>query len=316
MSRIVYLSWPTSEITGGMKVVFQHVEALAEHNFSAAVATEDAQPPTWLSTKADIIPIDAIGPDDILVFPENHAGMFSQFAAEPNWKYVLCQSQYGVPRGLNGQRSYKQYGVREIICPGISVLDYCHRRFPHIPRAYIPNYIDTNVFQYQKPKQLQIAFVPRKRRVEAHFIYDLFLAEHGDLAKVPWVQIDGTTEAQVATALAKSAVFLSLSRFESFGLTTLEALASGCITAGFTGIGGREYTTSRNGFWVEEDDCLAAVAQLAEAVRLVKQAGPLHQCIVTEAIATAKRYSRKNFLEHLTRYWTTKLEEHAQTTSG
>ena len=53
----------------------------------------------------------------------------------------------------------------------------------------------------------------------------------------------------MARVFGESALFLSLSRFESLGLTTLEALASGCIVAGFTGFGGRDYATACNGWW-------------------------------------------------------------------
>ena len=63
-------------------------------------------------------------------------------------------------------------------------------------------------------------------------------------------------------------VFLSLSRLEGFGLTPLEAMASGCVVAGFTGIGGREYAIPDNGFWADEDDFPACVAGLAKAVEL------------------------------------------------
>ena len=60
---------------------------------------------------------------------------------------------------------------------------------------------------------------------------------------------------------------------ESVGLTTLEAMASGCVCAGFTGIGGRQYATPDNGFWVDDDDCMAAADALAQAISLVREGG-------------------------------------------
>ena len=252
---------------GGIKAIFQHVEALAEHDFTAAVATEDAQPPQWFPSSVNVIALEDVTAEDLLVFPENHVGLLERFASGDHWKYVFCQNQYQVARGLGGRRSYVQYGVRELICPSFSVLHYCRRRFPRMRQSYVPYYIDTDRFQPQTEKRLQIAFVARKRSLEASFIHDQLRAEHQEFRDVPWVQLDGSSEQQIATALGNSAVFLSLSRFESFGLTTLEALACGCLTAGFTGVGGREYASTRNGFWVEEDDCVTCVARLAEAVR-------------------------------------------------
>jgi len=42
MPRIVYLSWPADEITGGIKMAFRHVETLCQAGFEACLATPDA----------------------------------------------------------------------------------------------------------------------------------------------------------------------------------------------------------------------------------------------------------------------------------
>jgi len=76
------------------------------------------------------------------------------------------------------------------------------------------------------------------------------------------------SEGDVGRAMGEAKVFLSLSRLEGFGLTPLEAMASGCVVAGFTGIGGREYANAENGFWADEDDFPACVGQLKKAVEL------------------------------------------------
>jgi hypothetical protein len=50
--------------------------------------------------------------------------------------------------------------------------------------------------------------------------------------------------------------------------------AAGRICAGFTGVGGREFARPENGFWVPEDDCIAAADALADAADLVRAGGP------------------------------------------
>ena len=47
MPRIAYLSWPAAEISGGIKVAFQHVALLNAHGQAAVVATEDGAPLTY-----------------------------------------------------------------------------------------------------------------------------------------------------------------------------------------------------------------------------------------------------------------------------
>ncbi len=74
---------------------------------------------------------------------------------------------------------------------------------------------------------------------------------HTSAAPWRWAVIQNKSEAEVAAIMGQAAIFLSLSRFEGLGMTTLEAMASGCLVVGFTGIGGREYASRTNGFWVE-----------------------------------------------------------------
>ena len=69
-----------------------------------------------------------------------------------------------------------------------------------------------------------------------------------------------------AAAMGEAGVFLSLGRLESLGLTPLEAMACGCIVAGFTGIGGQEYASPANGFWAAEDDFPSCIKQLRAAL--------------------------------------------------
>ena len=109
---------------------------------------------------------------------------------------------------------------------------------------------------------MQVAFAPHKRPLEAAFIRDLFRAGGRENRQIPWIEIAKMNESQVAAVLGESAIYLSLCRLEAFAQSILEAMACGCILAGFTGIGAREYTTARNGFWTEEDDCAGCVEQL------------------------------------------------------
>lgn len=302
--RIVYLSWPATEIAGGIKLAFRHVEALREAGLEAVVATPGAAHPSWFETEAPLIDVSAVRrDDDVLVFPENHHGMLKSFAQWENRKLVFCQNQFMVFRGLGGQNDYADFGVTGIICGGHSAADFCRRRFPSQPIAIVPVFIDQNVFHFQSQKRLQIALTPRKRPLEAAFIRDLFRADNPEFRSIPWVQISGLSEQKVAEVLKDTAVYLSLCRFESVGLTILEAFACGCATAGFTGFGAREYTTAKNGFWAAEDDCLDCVSQLTRAVRLVTDGGPRYRDLLEAANISASYYSRERFVKRVVGFW-------------
>jgi hypothetical protein len=314
MRRIIYLSWPAREITGGIKMTFRHVEALRQEGFHAFIATPDAQPPGWFETTAPILPLSELVPGtDLLVFPENHAGFLKQFVDWTNRKVIFCQNQFMVFRGLDGRADYADFGVHDLICPGQQVAAFCRRRFPKQTIHLIPYPLDTQLFQPQQPKRLQIAYAPRKRPLEAAFLGDLFRAENPSLASIPWVALAKMSEKEVAHVLGESALYLSLARFEALPLSMLEALSSGCVVAGFTGFGGRDYATSANGFWAAEDDCLDAADQLTRAARLVVEGGDRYQHLVEDARRSAAVYSRERFLRHLIDCWQKLLQDEGKT---
>lgn len=302
--RIAYLSWPATEIAGGIKMVFRHVEVLREAGLDAVVATPRGEPPAWFETTAPLIEFAKLEEGrDVLVFPENHHEMLKRFVPWRNRKVVFCQNPFMVIRGLGGGRDYAEFGVSGILCAGRYVADYCQRRFPSLPLAIVPVCVDHERFGCQGPKRLQIAYTPRKRPFEAAVIRDLCLARHPEFHALPWIEIDGVSETEVAAILNETAVYLALCRFEATGLTILEAMAAGCVVAGFTGQGGRQYASARNGFWVEEDDCFACADALAQAIRLATEAGPRYRDVLEAARDATLPFSRQRMTEALIGFW-------------
>lgn len=302
--RIAYLSWPAGEISGGIKMAFKHVEMLREKGFDAVIATSDGKSPGWFETTAPVIKLERlVRGEDFLVFPENHAELLSAHSEWDNTKVVFCQSQHMIYRGVGSRAGYEAFGVSEIISCGTAVTEFCKRRFPNLPVNTVPNFIDSARFSCPREKKLQIALASRKRKMEAAVIHDLFRAENPSFASIPWVEIHGQTEAETAAILRDSAIYLSLCRLEACPLMPLEAMASGCILAGYSGGGGQEYATLANGFWAPEDDCLSGAAALSAACKLVTEGGARYQERIEAGRLTARIYCRERSAEALARYW-------------
>jgi hypothetical protein len=304
MRRIVYLSWPAKEIAGGIKLAYRHVESLRVVGIEAVVATPNGEAPDWFATEAPTLNLDEVTPgSDILVFPENHAGLLREYRVSSAPKVVLCQNQFMAFRGLAGSRCYSEFGVKHIFALGRMAAEFCERRFPELRVSHFPAYVDPQQFQVNSSKRLQIAYTPRKRPLEAEFVKDLFRASYPEWKAIPWIPIDGKSEKQVATILGDSALYLSLCRFESYALTVLEAMASGCLVAGFTGFGARLYTTDSNGFWCEEDDLPGCAATLAKAAHLVTSGNWQHSEMVNAAVQTARLHTRQKFDRAVLDFW-------------
>ncbi|MFC1759254.1 glycosyltransferase [Planctomycetota bacterium] len=308
MSRIVYLTWPTGEITGGIKLIFQHVALLTEAGLPAVVASEDAVAPSWFDTSATVISTSDVGNQDVLVFPENHAKLLGNEQFRPNKKVVYCQNQFMAYRGLGSCQDYREHGVCGMLALGRLAADFCRHRFPSLPVISVPAAI-SDQFGFQSTKTLQIAFAPRKRDFEAAFIHDLFSFRNPRWRDVRWLMIDGQDESVVAQVLKRSAIYLSLQRYESVGISALEAMACGCVVAGFTGQGGREYASGANGFWAEEDDVVECTKQLERGVNCVTSRDSMRVEEVLEAAnRTAKYYSTDRLGKRIIPFWRSFLE--------
>ena len=168
--------------------------------------------------------------------------------------------------------------------------------------AFNSKFID---FEKFKPldKKLQIAYMPRKRpHQEVDFIRGLTTKLIGE--DVRWVPIDKEPESKVAKILGESAIFLSLSYLEGFGLPPIEAMACGCVVVGYHGQGGLDYAKSDNGVWCEEGNPTSCVQALQKVVGEIDT--PEIRSIIDCGVRTASQYTldrqEKELLDFVQRY--------------
>jgi hypothetical protein len=307
VSRILYLApWPASN-TGGNKVAFRHVEALNTLGYRAVIRRPDGgSAPSWFSHAAPMEDASApVSADDILVIPEDSAEALLFCADLPNRKVVFCQNPYALlSYGLARLPAAKRQAYRAFMTCSAGVAATIARYFDYELISVVPAFADERLFR-PAPKERLIACTPRKRPTEQQAIRYLFSRLYKGSAGWRWTLLETATEAEVAGVMGRASVFLSLARMEALSITTLEAMASGCLIAGFTGIGPREYLTPTNGLWVPEDECEAAARALVEAVAVaVAEAGGGPAALMRHAaLATAARWSHAAFVEALHAFW-------------
>ncbi|MGE3622913.1 MAG: glycosyltransferase [Bdellovibrionales bacterium] len=267
--QIVFFSPPANAINGGIKYIFRMAEALRPLGHDAVVIEEQERRPAWFPSTVPIVGQNFLQPNaaQVYVLPEDQIHMLKPLKDWPQRKVIYNQNHFYSTFRLGDLESYSDYGVEHIICSSRMIHEHARMRHPNCAAHVVPYAIDSALFR-PGAKHDRIAYMPRKRAVEAAYIRDTFRFLYPQYRHWQWQELNNMDAGDIARAMGEAKVFLSLSRLEGFGLTPLEAMASGCVVAGFTGIAGREYATDANGFWADEDDFPGCITQLAAAVAL------------------------------------------------
>lgn len=291
--RILYLCPDLPHPSGGVAAVYDHVRILDRHGFPAFVLHFEAghahpfagPPPPLLHLGAGA----GIGRQDVLVIPEGC--LFDELRSLAGIrKFAFVQSCLYAFDGPGDPGLWRDLGLAGALCCSELTAVFAREVLGLAEVRIVPNAVDPALFA-PGDKTLSIAFMPRKQPAEIRFLRRAFTLRNPRWADIPWIPIDGLDRAGVARAMGSSAVFLSTCLYEGFGLPALEAMACGCLVAGFHGYGGLEYVSDANGLWCAQGDLLACLAALERAVALHLEDGPQAAGLRREARATAARYS-------------------------
>lgn len=246
-----------------------------------------------------------VKPDDIVVIPENR--LFRAHKIFPgNPKIILNQNPFlaarqGVPKNTKdiiGSLSTSQ------ICQEVS-----HRLFPDKLAFHLPLWIEREIFTPTQNKKRQIAYMPRRNAEDASMILNL-LAASGVTAGIKIVPISNMNLEEVAHTLRESFMFLSFADHEGFGLPAAEAIASGCLTIGYTGIGGDEFFSQFGGWPIAQQDILTFTDTVADTLKSYKRdPRTLDSNRMNNAVAILNHYNRSSAQRALTEaletmFWT------------
>ncbi len=270
--RILVLCTDNPAPSGGVRRLYRHVDVLRAQGVPAWVVHE--KPGfrcQWFANDTPVLALGqaAIRSSDFLVIPEIFAANLAQLAPGVR-KIIYSQNAYytfrGWPReGLNGQCPYRHPDVLATLAVSDDNLAYLRYAFPNLPAHRVHYGIDP-VFAPSWPKRRALAFMPRKNADDALQVLNILHAR-GALTGWELVSIDGQPEEQVAERLRSSALFLSFGYPEGCPLPPLEAMASGCVVAGYHGRGGREYFDPAFSHPIEAGDIIGFARTVEDLLR-------------------------------------------------
>jgi len=308
--RIIFFLAPFKVPFGGVTVILTHVETLNRHGIAAWVALPEIPEIDFYEFDVPKIiyrEFVEVSSYDICVFPEGLLGYMSTLRGEPGKRIMFCQNQYYLPFSKDPARGFSEFDLDSVVVSSLTIKYCLQDLYGLVDVPVIPCSIDSSLYLPTSKKIRQIAFMPRKLGSDAEFIHAAFVRMYPAYADVHWVAIHQLTRKEAAKVLSESAVFLSLSNKESFGLPPLEAMASGCVVAGFHGDGGREYMNQGNGWWADTGDWRACVHGLAAALHTFDCAGDKLADYRRRAMQTVEAYSVESMESQLLAYWRSEL---------
>ena len=260
--QVYYLCPDTNTPTGGVRVIYRHVDILNSIGISSAVVHRKSnfscswfQHTTRVMAASEVI----LSPSDVLVVPEYYGRRLTDLPEGPR-VVLFNQNAYQTfsgPYPVNPADPYPGVDrVEAILVVSRDNAEYARYAFPGTRVLRIRNSIDDRVFYPSKePPRRVLAFMPRKRQADCDQVLSL-LGMRDSLKTWDLLRISNLSETQTADALRKSSLFLSFSEKEGFGMPPAEAMASGCYVIGFTGLAGREFFHHDFSMPVEEGNIL------------------------------------------------------------
>lgn len=329
LPRSLFFVPPLPRRSGGVAVILRLAGLLHRAGFPVALAPREASaelPDPDLCPGVPVLPREELGPGDLWVTPEGwprallpglQAGARCVVYVQ-NWAYLLGN--------LPDDAAWKTLPVRflavsrpvawfveqavgrrsELLRPGID------------PALFHPDPARPADAPVQGP--LRVAWMPRKNKALAARVRELVTARG---LEAEWVEIADRTQAEVAALLRSAHIFLATGFPEGCLLPPLEALASGCVTVGWSGLGGWDYMRQAgdfpdaarpwwpledvpwegNGFYAADADVPGAAFALEHACSLLRAGGPALARLRLAAARTAERYTLKAQAEAAEALW-------------
>jgi glycosyltransferase involved in cell wall biosynthesis len=245
---------------------------------------------------------------DALILPEFALNTILPICASSSARIVIYNQNgfYAVKYAPTDRSLLKRIDLVIAISPYICNVSQVAYHLPEERVFYVPVWVvrenfDTNLIPAFDAKKLGVCYMPRKRAELVHTIRKKVQASRPD---VPWIEVDNLNETGVANLLRSYKMFFAAHHLEGCPLTALEAMACGCVVAGFAGTERfrHPYATSANGYWAAKDDDVESAVQCACRMIDDVQSNPIKtKSLLADSSRTVERYSKPQVIDSLSR---------------
>ena len=314
--RIYFWCPDVNAPTGGMKILYRHVDILNEQGFQAAIVhKQEGFRCSWFENSTEICYVSdlRLSHRDFLALPEflgreiaNIAKGIRKVIYNQNCYYTFLDHPFN-PRDRN--TPYLSPDITAIVVVSEDSQRYLNHAFPRLTVFRVHNSINPSLFSYEATKRKQICYMPRKHKEDAQQVLNI-LNLRDALAGFDVVPIENRTEKQVSDILREALVFLSFGFPEGFSLPPAEAMACGCIVIGYHGWGGKEYFKPEFSFPIEAADIIQFATTVERVIAQVERnPEPLLEKAKMASEYILRTYSIQREVADVVKAWTSLMNE-------
>ncbi|MFU2208604.1 glycosyltransferase family 1 protein [Solidesulfovibrio sp. C21] len=323
MGRTFVFLPPLRTVSGGLAVLLDVAVALSAMGREVRLVLREAgATPLALPADIPVVPLAeaGMGPGDVYLVPEGWPNALAPGLSAGARCVVYCQNWAylfnGLPEGVTWDRLPVTF-----LAVSDPVARYIERALGVLPPVLRP-VIDPARFYPPEakpvPALVRVGYMPRKNKGLAAMIRRMVEARAPRTGMAPeFVPIDGLAPDGVAEAMRSCHVFLATGFPEGCPLPPIEAMACGCVVAGFAGFGGFDYMRQAgeggyvpslplrdvpwggNGFYAADNDVFGATACLEAACLLWLKGGGKLATVLEDARLTVAAYGESSRREAL-----------------
>lgn len=148
--------------------------------------------------------------------------------------------------------------------------EYIKMAFPDLPVYLCQTGIDTEQFTYSADKKKLISFMPR--RCVTHLVQVVRLLQiRQKLTGWEFRSLEDVPLSSIIKTFQESAIYLSSSYQEGFGMPPAEAMACGALVVGYHGEAGKEYLHHPYGYPIDHGNIMDYVRKVEELAQKFEQ---------------------------------------------
>jgi hypothetical protein len=306
----IYFLCPDMDIpSGGINRIYRLAQISSEWGFSACVLHQKK------GFRNQWAPYDPnfqywgngfiFSPGDVVVIPESEPTAMQQL---PNnlRKIVLALDWSYIFENLPMGQRWTDYGICQVLTASRVVQDFIAWTM-HLPVYRITPPIDHERFYFDPLKKKNTIAYMAHRNDHGEWIEKIFRQLPRQLSDWNWIPIKGMTVEAYAEVMRRARIFVSTGLREGVPGPILEAMASGTIVVGYSGVGGNEYLVSegpeQNAFRVENEDYFALCRKLESVIKKVERVDPSIDTVRRNASKTVKPLTFVAEKESLFEFW-------------